>query len=75
MHRVGELVNVVDQLPQSGSEVMESAGLCNGHWTQGHFPDGILNAQKYRDEFLGPIIAAFIHDDHLRLQHDDAWPM
>ncbi len=35
-----------------------------------HFIDGILNAQRYRDEILRPII----QDHHLMLQHDNARP-
>ncbi len=30
-----------------------------------HFIDGILNAQRYRDEILRPIVLPFIHDHHL----------
>ncbi len=39
-----------------------------------HFIDGILNAQRYRDEILRPIVVPFIHDHHLMLQHDNARP-
>ncbi len=39
-----------------------------------HFIDGILNAQRYRDEILRPIVVSFIHDHHLMLQRDNAWP-
>ncbi len=39
-----------------------------------HFIDGILNAQRYHDEILRPIVVPFIHDHHLMLQHDNAWP-
>ncbi len=35
---------------------------------------GILNAQKYCDEILRPIVVPFIHDHHLMLQHDNARP-
>ncbi len=42
--------------------------------TQVHFIDGILNAQRYRDEILRPIVVPFIHDHHLMLQHDNARP-
>ncbi len=34
----------------------------------------ILNAQRYRDEILRPIVVPFIHDHHLILQHDNARP-
>ncbi len=50
------------------------AGVCYGQQTQVHFFDGILNAQRYRDEILRPIVEPFIHDHHLMLQHDHAWP-
>ena len=36
--------------------------------------DCILNAQRYCDEILRPIVVSFIHDHHLMLQHDDARP-
>ncbi len=39
-----------------------------------HFIDGILNAQRYRDKILRPIVVPFIHDHHLMLQHDIARP-
>ncbi len=39
-----------------------------------HFIDAILNAQRYRDEILRPIVVTFIHDHHLMLQHDNARP-
>ncbi len=39
-----------------------------------HVIDGILNAQRYRDEILRPIVVPFIHDHHLMLQHDNARP-
>ncbi len=54
--------------------VMVWAGVCYGQRTQVHFIDGILNAQRYRDEILRPIVVPFIHDHHLMLQHDNARP-
>ncbi len=42
--------------------VMVWAGVCYGQQTQLHFIDGILNAQKYRDEILRPIVVPFIYD-------------
>ncbi len=50
------------------------AGVCYVQQTQVHFIDGILNAQRYRNEILRPIVVPFIHDHHLMLQHDNAWP-
>ncbi len=73
-HHVGERfadVNVVDLMAHGGGGVMVWAGVCYG---QVHFTDGILNAQRYRDEILRPIVVPFIHDHHLMLQHDNAWP-
>ncbi len=61
--RVGERfadVNVVDRVAHGGGGVMVWAGVCYGKWTQGHFIDGILNAQRYRDEILRPIVVPFI---------------
>ncbi|KAL0151250.1 hypothetical protein M9458_053441 [Cirrhinus mrigala] len=73
--RVGERfadVNVVDRVAHGGGGVMVWAGECYGQRTQVHFVDGILNAHKYRDEILRPIVVPFIHDYHLMLQHDNA---
>ncbi len=50
------------------------AGICYGPLTQVHFIYGILNAQRYRDEILRPIVVPFIYDHHLMLQHDNAQP-
>ncbi len=51
------------------------AGVCYGQQTQVHFIEGILNALRYRDEILRPIVAPLIHDHHLMLQHDNARPL
>uniref|UniRef100_A0A8C1BLK3 Tc1-like transposase DDE domain-containing protein n=1 Tax=Cyprinus carpio carpio TaxID=630221 RepID=A0A8C1BLK3_CYPCA len=75
--RVGEWfadVNVVDRVSHGGGGVMVWAGICYGQQTQVHFIDGLLNAQRYRDEILRPIVVPFIHDHHLMLQHDNARP-
>ncbi len=39
-----------------------------------HLTDGILNAQRYCDEILRPIVVPFIPDHRLMLQHDNARP-
>ncbi len=67
-------VYVVDRVAHGGGGVMVWAGICYGQRTQVHFIDGILNAQRYRDEILRPIVVPFIHDHHLMLQHDNARP-
>ncbi len=75
--RVGERfadVNVVDRVAHGCGGVMVWAGVCYWQRTQVHFIDGILNAQRYRDEILRPIVVPFIHDHHLMLQHDNARP-
>ncbi len=58
--------------PMVAGGVMVWAGVCYGQRTQVHFIDGILNAQRYCDEILRPIVVPFIHDHHLMLQHDNA---
>ncbi len=66
-------VSVVDRVAHGGGGAMVWAGVCYGQRTQVHFIDGILNAQRYRDEILRPIVVPFIHDHHM-LQHDNAQP-
>ncbi len=73
--RVGERFADVECRWLSGPYgVMVWAGLCYGQWTQMHFTEGILNAQRYSDKILRPIVVPFIHDHHLMLQHDNARP-
>ena len=49
-------------------------GISYGQWTLLHFIDGNLNAQRYRDEIMRPIVVPFIHCHHLMFQHDNAQP-
>ncbi len=51
-------VNVVDRVAHGGGGVMVWVGVCYGQRTQVHFIDGILNAQRYRDEILRPVVVA-----------------
>ncbi len=67
-------VNVVNRVAHGGGGVMVWAGVCYGQETQVHFIDGILNAQRYRDEILRSMVVPFIHDHHLMFQHDNARP-
>ena len=45
-------------------------GIGYGQWTQLHFINGNLNAQRYRDELLSPNVVPFIHPHHLTFQHN-----
>ena len=66
-------VSVVVQVPRGGG-VMVWEGICYGQRTQVHFIDAVLNAQRYCDEILWPIVVPFIHDHHLVTPHDNARP-
>ncbi len=68
-------VNAVDQVAHGGGGVMVWAGVCYGQQTQVHFIDAILNAKRYRNEILRPIVVPFLHDLHLMLQQDNARPV
>ncbi len=61
-------INIVDRVAHGGGGVMVWAGVCDGQRTQVHFIHGILNAQRYPDEILRPIVVQFILDHHLMLQ-------
>ncbi len=52
-----------------GNGILVWAGVCYGQRTHEHCIDGILNAQRYSDEILRPIVVPFIHNQHLMLQH------
>ncbi len=67
-------VNVVDRVAHGGGGVMVWAGVCYGQRKLVHFIDGLLNAQRYSEKILKPIVVPFIHDHHLMLQHDNARP-
>jgi hypothetical protein len=59
-------INIVDRVPHRGDGVMVWAGIGYGQQT--------LNAQRYRDEILRPIVIPFICRHHLMFQHDNAQP-
>ncbi len=74
-HCVGEwFADVVDRVAHGCGGVMVWAGVCYGQRTQMHVIDGILNAQRYCDDILRPIVVPFIHNHHLMLQHDNPQP-
>ena len=50
------------------------AGISYGQRKQLHFINGNLNAQRYRDEILRPIVVPLICRHHLMFQHDNARP-
>jgi hypothetical protein len=62
--RVGERfsdVNVVNRVPRGGV-VMVFASISH------------LNAQRYHDEILRPIVVPFIHRHHILIQYDNTQP-
>jgi hypothetical protein len=67
-------VNVVSKVPHVGGGVMVWADISYGQRTQLHLSDGNLNAQRYRDEILRPIVVPFIRRHQLMFQHDNARP-
>ena len=74
-YRVGEHVadvNVVKRVHNSGGGVMVWTGINYALRTQLHFIDGNLNAQRYHDEILRPIVMSIICRHHLMFHHDDA---
>ena len=50
------------------------AGISYGQCTNLHFIDGNLNAQRYRDEILAPIVAPYVQRHHVTFQQDNARP-
>ena len=67
--RMGD-VNVVNRVPLGG--VMVWAGISYGQWTQLHFIDGNLNAQRYPGDVLRPTVFPFIRHHYLMFQYDNA---
>ncbi len=65
-------VNVVDRVAHVGLWYGQVYVMDNEH--RCICIEGILNAQRYRDEILRPIVVPFIHNHHLMLQHDNARP-
>uniref|UniRef100_A0A4W5N771 ATCAY kinesin light chain interacting caytaxin n=1 Tax=Hucho hucho TaxID=62062 RepID=A0A4W5N771_9TELE len=53
-------VNVVNRVPHGGGGVMVWASISYVQQTQLHFIYGNLNAQRYRDKILRPIVVTFI---------------
>uniref|UniRef100_A0AAZ3NWE4 Tc1-like transposase DDE domain-containing protein n=1 Tax=Oncorhynchus tshawytscha TaxID=74940 RepID=A0AAZ3NWE4_ONCTS len=63
-------VNVVNRVPHGGVGVIVWAGISYGQGTQLHFIDGNLNAERYRDEILRPIVVPFIPCHPLMFQNN-----
>lgn len=75
--RVGERyadAAVGRRLQQGGGGVMVWAGISHGHRTQLHFFDGNLNAARYRDEILRPIVVPYVRRHAVTFQQDNARP-
>uniref|UniRef100_A0AAZ3PD04 Tc1-like transposase DDE domain-containing protein n=1 Tax=Oncorhynchus tshawytscha TaxID=74940 RepID=A0AAZ3PD04_ONCTS len=68
------IINVVNRVPHGGGGVMVWAGISYGQRTQLHFIEGNLNADRYRDDILRPIVMPFIRRHHLMFLHDNARP-
>ena len=67
-------VNVVNRVPHGGGGVMVWAGISYRQRPQFNFIGGNLNAQRYREEILRPIVVPIIYRHHLMFQHDNARP-
>ena len=75
--RVGEKfvgVIILNWVPHGGSGVMVWAGISYRQQILLHFIYVNLNAQRYRDKILRPIVVPFIRCHHLMFQHDNALP-
>ena len=65
---------VVRRVAHGGGGVLVWAGISHGHRTQLYFVEGNLNAVRYRDEILRPIVIPFVEQNYLILQQDNARP-
>ena len=75
--RVGERfsdVAVDRRVAHGGGGVMVWAGIAHGQRTQLYFIEGNMNAQRYRDEILIPIVVPFAHLHDVIFQQDNARP-
>lgn len=75
--RAGERFSDATTVPRvahGGGGVMVWAGICHGDRTQLLIIDGNLNAVRYRDEILRPIVLPFIRRHNATFQHDNARP-
>lgn len=69
---VDACVREVDRF--GGGSVMVWAGIAHGHKTNLIFIDGALNAQRYRDNILQPVVVPFVQRNGLTFQQDNARP-
>jgi hypothetical protein len=67
-------VNLANRVPHDGGGVMVWAGISYGQHQQLHCIDGNLNAQRYRDEILRPIVVPSTSRNHLMFKNYNAQP-
>lgn len=65
---------VVERDRYGGGGVMVWAGICHGHKTPLIFIDGNLNAVRYRDNVLAPVVLPFVERHNVVFQQDNARP-
>ena len=61
-------------MSHGGGGVMVWAGISHGQQTELHFINGNVNAQRYCDQILRPIVVPFIRRHRPMFQHDNAQP-
>lgn len=65
---------VIERDRFGGGNVMVCGGIAYGRRTPLHVIHGNMNALKYRDEILAPLVVPFVHQHNLTLQQDNARP-
>ena len=67
-------IAILCRVVHSGEGTLVWAGISYGHGTQLHAIVGNLNAVRYRDEILLPIVLPFIRQKNTIFQHDNVRP-